>query len=399
MFWIAIRAHFVADCYKEFTNIIVFIILALDGLYVLLRPPKKVKAGQMGEMPRAPPHLQHLVMDQSQWEETCPWSLSGPQFPQPTAIQQRYCYPKGEPEYSSRVGGALWTMYSADTGKEDLEFRLLHVYYSAKRAVNKGIVSQHAASQQKQHRTPSQQRRTHKKWEHNQQRQQQPQQLMTPQRMTPKSHPSTPFSAVTGICHSPLTLDWSSPSSISIAPTQQSQHHYHPQQPHLNHPGANWVVTPQVNDLFRRRRNHLPPPSTPGSSTFSTPSPIRKRARTSYDDVDGAMQHPQLCSTKSLDALDMESSLQDIDSYWNDPLMSILMQPSADGGLPTTPLAATSSSLSEGASDAPKCLCSRLSALHEKLREIVSDDVEAASLVKDWAENLATEFQDKVQQV
>jgi hypothetical protein len=70
--------------------------------------------------------------------ETCPWSLSGPQFPQPTAIQQRYCYPKGDPYYAGRKGGALWTMYGTN-GKEDFQFRLLHVYFSVKRAVNKGV--------------------------------------------------------------------------------------------------------------------------------------------------------------------------------------------------------------------------------------------------------------------
>ena len=71
-------------------------------------------------------------------DEVCPWSLSGPQFPQPTAIQQRYCYPKGSADYSSRKGGALWTMYGPE-GRENLDYRLLHVYFSAKRAVNKGI--------------------------------------------------------------------------------------------------------------------------------------------------------------------------------------------------------------------------------------------------------------------
>jgi len=92
--------------------------------------------------------------------ETCPWSLSGPQFPggtQPAPltytiadgnmisdadsgriIQQRYCYPKGRPEYSSQKGGALWTVCGRD-GKEDHEFRLLHVYLSPKRAANKGV--------------------------------------------------------------------------------------------------------------------------------------------------------------------------------------------------------------------------------------------------------------------
>lgn len=107
----------------------------LDGLYVLLRPEKKVR--KSNDQPTVPPHLAHLTLPKNM-PENCPWSLSGPQFPQPTAIQQRYCYPKGRPEYSSRKGGALWTMYGAD-GKEDVEFRLLHVYYSAKRAVNKGL--------------------------------------------------------------------------------------------------------------------------------------------------------------------------------------------------------------------------------------------------------------------
>jgi hypothetical protein len=88
-------------------------------------------------IPYVPDHLRHLLIDPPS-DETCEWQLSGPQFPPPTAIQQRYCYPKGPEEYSSRKGGALWTMYGND-GKEDLEFRLLHVYYSAKRALNKGI--------------------------------------------------------------------------------------------------------------------------------------------------------------------------------------------------------------------------------------------------------------------
>jgi hypothetical protein len=52
-----------------------------------------------------------MVMD-DELPSTCPWSLSGPQFPHPTAIQQRYCYPKGDPDYSSQKGGALWTMVS-----------------------------------------------------------------------------------------------------------------------------------------------------------------------------------------------------------------------------------------------------------------------------------------------
>jgi hypothetical protein len=87
--------------------------------------------------------------------ETCPWSLSGPQFPIPTAIQQRYCYPKGTPEYSSRKGGALWTMCGPNNA-EHVEYRLLHVYFSAKRAVNKGVDSDEIEREQtKRHRDDS----------------------------------------------------------------------------------------------------------------------------------------------------------------------------------------------------------------------------------------------------
>ena len=77
-----------------------------DGLYVLLRPQKKNKNSI--DKPEIPPHLQDLLI-KDPLPETCPWSLSGPQFPAPTAIQQRYCYPKGKAEYSNHKGGALWT--------------------------------------------------------------------------------------------------------------------------------------------------------------------------------------------------------------------------------------------------------------------------------------------------
>ncbi len=111
-----------------------------DGLYILLKPIKRMKNGSVGyykkpeDDPRIPSNLKSLVFS-GKPKETCPWSLSGPQFPVPTSIQQRYCYPKGDPEYSNKKGGALWTVYD-ENGKEDLEYRLLHVYYSAKRAGN-----------------------------------------------------------------------------------------------------------------------------------------------------------------------------------------------------------------------------------------------------------------------
>jgi hypothetical protein len=107
-----------------------------DGLYVLLAPQKKTKHGAVARQPSAPSHLERLVMTDLPAEH-CPWSLSGPQFSGPTTVQQRYCYPKGRHEYASRTGGALWTMLIH--GKENHEYRLLHVYTSHKRAANNGI--------------------------------------------------------------------------------------------------------------------------------------------------------------------------------------------------------------------------------------------------------------------
>eukprot|EP00980_Cylindrotheca_fusiformis_P008912 scaffold1900_cov123-Cylindrotheca_fusiformis.AAC.38 len=121
-----------------------------DGLYVLLQPDKKRR--NLGtwspDVSKVPSNLRDLTMTDFP-PRSCPWSLSGPQFPQPTAIQQRYCYPKGNHDYSSNKGGALWTMYDLN-GKENLQFRLLHVYFSTKRATNKS-----AASDPTQRRTPT----------------------------------------------------------------------------------------------------------------------------------------------------------------------------------------------------------------------------------------------------
>lgn len=121
----------------------VFKSLFVDGLYILLRPHKRRKHQTEQEAaataPCVPEHLQHLIINDIS-EGTCKWSLSGSQFPLPAPIQQRYCYPKGPEEYCNQKGGALWTMYAAD-GKEDLNYRILHVYFSPKRALNKPATS------------------------------------------------------------------------------------------------------------------------------------------------------------------------------------------------------------------------------------------------------------------
>ena len=70
--------------------------IIIDGLYILLKPIKKkgkkeIEAAKRADPrlhPSIPSNLVELVMTEFP-TEACPWSLSGPQFPQPTAIQQR----------------------------------------------------------------------------------------------------------------------------------------------------------------------------------------------------------------------------------------------------------------------------------------------------------------------
>jgi hypothetical protein len=103
-------------------------VLKIDGLYVLKMTDKKLKEENSLSIPS---NLTAYIMSDFP-PPTCPWSLSGPQFPQPTHLQQRYCYPKCDGEYASKKGGSLWTIIN-DEGKEDLTYRLLHIYFSEKR--------------------------------------------------------------------------------------------------------------------------------------------------------------------------------------------------------------------------------------------------------------------------
>lgn len=190
------------DCiiisHHKHTTVASFSCLASDGLYILMKPQKK--KAHPSEQPKVPSHLTDYVLRETP-PSSCPWSLSGPQFPQPTAIQQRYCYPKGDPEYSSRKGGALWTMYGED-GKENLEYRLLHVYFSAKRAVNRGMKDKTPQSTPKKRakRTPP--------------RVPKPQEYLTPP--SPPPLPPRPLSYLSPEpareCSSPLSFEVTPPS-------------------------------------------------------------------------------------------------------------------------------------------------------------------------------------------
>lgn len=321
-------------------------------------------------------------------------------------------------------------MYGAD-GKEDLTFRLLHVYYSAKRAVNKGLAlppppTPKTPTKKSKMRTPSPQRRS-RIW----QQQQQQHQPMTPSHY----HQPYPFMTTTsasGICHSPLSVDWASPLSLtqgaSASPllphlrdnkiskrtrnneefTVDHHHRGHHRGHHHDNSNSNWVMTP-VSDLFRRRpgtsraspaaMTTTPTTTTSASSNSSNTLPSPKRSRTE-DSADGSAML-MMSASKSLDALDMESSLQELDSfYWNDPLLTILMQPSHES-FKSTGSTGMGANHHPGGGSAPltmpmAALPQRLGRLQEKLRDMATENAETAALIREFAENLALECKDKV---
>jgi len=105
--------------------------------------------------PHIPPHLHSMLFGHNLPENAAmEWVCSGPQFPRPTGIQQRYCYPRPATEkkrksssnpktpsmitdaydYMPCKAASLYTMFDHSYTEENLEHRLLHVYYSTKRA-------------------------------------------------------------------------------------------------------------------------------------------------------------------------------------------------------------------------------------------------------------------------
>ncbi|KAL7572094.1 hypothetical protein ACA910_001734 [Epithemia clementina (nom. ined.)] len=383
------------------------------GLYVLLRADKKPKQKHQNYIqPKAPPHLEHLVLHNHP-RATCPWQLSGPQFPTPTVIQQRYCYPKGNPEYSSRIGGALWTMFKND-GKEDEEFRILHVYYSAKRAVNKGLSLPATLSE-----SPSSTKK--------------PRTKRTPDRRVDNSPAVTTssMSQTSTSCSSP-PREYEGVVHPSPAHHYPYHHMYNPYPPHHNHPQNyghfyhhRYVHqidqvgpvnhTSSSQEVFRRyhpsvqprtsqekkqkhrvatsvpNRRREPPsiprmhpaPSEDSIGPLQSPPAIRKTTVKSHDSSDSKS------SLSAMDTFDLDSgSLRDIDSYWNDPLLSIMLKPSHEkiASSPTPTL---------NPKTPDRTLLARLETLQLSIRELIlqapnqDDQEELLSMVTTWANELA----------
>ncbi|CAJ1932075.1 unnamed protein product [Cylindrotheca closterium] len=268
-----------------------------NGLYVLLRPEKKDQP-----KPQLPTHLRQYLAKEIPGQ-ACPWSLSGPQFSQPTELQQRYCYPKGNPSYSSQKGGALWTMYD-NNGHEDLNYRLLHVYFSAKRA---GIRSA----------TPSPARRRRR--------------ITTPT--------STSSSASSSRTKSPATPNvvptspWPPHGAMPPRSYWQPHHHHHHHHPHYPMVPAS-LVHPTPPPMRPIKHYLTPPPPPPSSSAFKrrkfdipTPPPTRSMmmsdatfaattttAAVNYNSVDTGRDHVYMekgAAAKMPTLLD-----EDEDAWW-----------------------------------------------------------------------------------
>lgn len=288
---------------------------------------------------------------------------SGPQFPKPTAIQQRYCYPEASDEYvsclesridtvaktqtnelflfqQSRMGGALWTMKDRNDN-ELLDYRLLHVYYSIKRASNKGVtIPSHVPVSPKIINNKR-------------------------SRETIETSPAVTFSSVS---HASL----SSPDYFDAAPSYSGYRynyppaHYPPQYYHPHHsrhpsqlPPAGHVAHPRDSSsgIFRQfhspgslgePQRHLSPSGKIPKSTFTS----NKKSKLSLDDIvtnDPDQTLPQPNDTKSYDSCDFKSlsfshsygdfdipdgatSLgnEELESFWKEPLLALEMNDSQE---------------------------------------------------------------------
>ena len=291
-------------------------------------------------MPQPPPHLKHLLVEDD-LPENCPWSVSGPQFPIPTAMQQRYCYPKGRSEYSSLKGGALWTMFGAN-GKEDMQYRLLHVYYSAKRANNRGMPGGAPPIESLQlplsaPGSPSSQQRR----------------LDDADEFCHSLAPTT--SASSSLCHSTLTFDtltdMSHPESPangsrpSVSASQESCQEQVIVSP-VNDLGRNqqWGRAYQINSLkddhannvlqerrcqcvFRGCPSHAPVSTIHVVQTSPLPFP------TGDCNVEMLYSDDDISISTTTDPSDLDFPLpHEIDTFWNYPLTALMMKPSLGSG-------------------------------------------------------------------
>ena len=237
------------------------------------------------------------------------------------------------------MGGALWTMADSD-GNELLDYRLLHVYYSVKRASNKGVsIPSHV---------PASPKVVNNKRSHH----------------TIETSPAVTFSSVS---HASLT----SPDYFEAAPSYSEYRynyppaHYPPQYYHPHHsrhpsqmpPGHVAHPRDSSSGIFRHHHNlgqlgearqHLSP---------SNKNP-NKRSKFSLDDIvtndpDPDQTLPQPSDTKSYDSFDFKSlsfthsygdfdipegatslGTEELETFWKEPLEALEKYESQEANLP-----------------------------------------------------------------
>ena len=313
--------------------------------------------------------------------------------------------------------------YGAD-GQENLEFRILHVYYSAKRAVNKGISLPWDVSMSP---PPNKKRRTKR----------------TQNRCLDHSpthiHSSSSQASSSFSCSSPSQDGYETMRPPSPTVQQYGYHHpfhnHHPYHPsphhhhhhHLHHyrhapyvsprdstgysnrvatsrrevfrrshytmvndaPGktrsrTNTLVSPVRSSIEHQALQRIQTAPSEDSRGQDTPPPIHKHSVQSQDSYDTKPSIPVM------DPFDLDSgSLKDIDSYWNDPLLSIMLKPSHENK--STP----SHTPSLPPLKQNRTLMARLETLQISIRELIlqapnTDEQDVLlSMVTKWANELA----------
>jgi len=308
-------------------------------------------------------------------------------------------------------------MFGTD-GKEDLEFRILHVYLSAKRAINKGVTipqeeldAAAAVHPVPNNRTPNRSPANKKRQAFHH--------LASPPHQRPRhqyiNNPQSPAittssinsATMSSLCSSPLSFDMLLPPSPAACSSLMAASPFEPP-----------TVSPP--DPFRRN-------SLPGEFTLMTPSPFRRgppqmlqsgshnyhnyysntnqhSIRQSpvvthgLDDNDNADDATYDASNNesSMEHLsyDMDSSLQEIDSYWNDPLLTtIMLKPSLDVPSITT---TTAEAIAATPATNLQSLTTSLEGVQETIRESIlaaepRDQAALVSLVAAWARRVATD--------
>jgi hypothetical protein len=276
-------------------------------------------------------------------------------------------------------------MYGRD-GKEDVEFRLLHVYFSVKRANNRGLsipdaeVQRATAASNHTIGTPSpsgSHKRPKKK-----------------SRLSRHMDPRSPMSTTSGttlpssrssMCSSPLSFDMAALAPPS--PCDEINRRSIFVSPHTTTSPSDAAMG-DFHPVLSFEEHHGPKPST-----FHGEEQIPKRVGRSNlghvlfhdadEDRDDDVPPHYYSHHQHQDPfpVDMDEFHTDVDSYWSDPLFAISLKPSVDGG-------------AGNAGMDPQMLRQKLEVIHERIREGIMNSPQkeqgaCVNIFATWARKVA----------